>query len=92
MRFFYYSQLAYFIGLACGKGKVLTPFWQKYFGEMSLTTRAVYGTEALHTFPAELLPSIINPEEPDVRRNTIVRLRIEERQDLAEDHRIHILE
>jgi hypothetical protein len=92
MRFFYYPQLAYFLGLACGKGKVLTPFWQKYFGEMSLTTRAAYGTEDLHTLPTELLPSIINPEEPDARRNAILRSSIGEREDLAEDHRMEILE
>ena len=89
--FYNYPHLAYYLGLATGKGKAMRPYWEKYFGCMPPTTRSAYKTDDLHSLPIDLLPPILNPKCPDSRRNAILRSSIQDRNDLSPEHRMQIL-
>lgn len=89
--FYNYPHLAYYLGIVAGKGNTLNAYWHKYFGAMLPTSRLAYRTEDLHSLKVALLPCIIDPKSPEVRRNAILRSSIEGRNDIANDHRMQLL-
>jgi len=73
LRFWGLPHLAYFLGLACGKGTALEEFWTKYFADLPETNQVFWNAEKLHELPSQFLPPLLRPDEARARRISVNR-------------------
>jgi len=92
IRFWGLPHLAYFLGLACGRGVALNGFWTKYFAQWPRANQIAYHAGKLHELPSEFLPRLLQPNEARERPNAIHAYSIQTRSELAQDHCMEVFE